>query len=63
MNRGFNSITFLCSKTDDVSLVEAQDSLDLTDKMEPDWEELKKLKKKTKSMKEQINEIDKQLEI
>ena len=77
MDGGFNSVTFICSKTDDVSLVEAQDSLGLSDEMEPDWEELEKLGKKTKSMEKQMdelkdtkavygesmNEIDEQLEI
>lgn len=38
MDGGFNSVTFICSKTDDVSLEEAQDSLGLSDEMDPDWE-------------------------
>ncbi len=54
---GFNSVTFICSKTDDISLEEAQDSLGLSDEMEPDWEELEKLVKKTKSMKKQMDEM------
>ena len=57
MDGGFNSVTFICSKTDDISLEEAQDSLGLSDEMEPDWEELETLVKKTKSMKKQMDEM------
>lgn len=57
MDGGFNSVTFICSKTDDISLEEAQDSLGLSDEMEPDWEELEKLGKKSKSMKKQMEEM------
>ena len=57
MDGGFNSVTFICSKTDDISLEEAQDSLGLSDEMEPDWEELEHLVKKTKSMKKQMDEM------
>ena len=57
MDGGFNSVTFICSKTDDISLEEAQDSLGLNDQMEPDWEELEKLVKKIKSMKKQMDEM------
>ena len=57
MDGGFNSVTFICSKTDDISLEEAQDSLGLSDEMEPDWEELEKLGKQTKSMKKQMDEM------
>lgn len=57
MDGGFNSVTFICSKTDDISLGEAQDSLGLSDEMEPDWEELDKLGKMTKSMKKQMEEM------
>ena len=57
MDGGFNSVTFICSKTDDISLGEAQDSLGLSDEMDPDWEELEKLGKRTKSMKKQMDEM------
>lgn len=57
MDGGFNSVTFICSKTDDISLGEAQDSLGLNDEMEPDWEEMEKLGKKAKSMKKQMAEM------
>ena len=57
MDGGFNSVTFICSKTDDISLEEAQDSLGLTDEMDPDWEELEKLEKKEKSIQKQMDEM------
>lgn len=57
MDGGFNSVTFICSKTDDISLEEAQDSLGLSDEMEPDWEELENLGKKTKVKKKQMDEM------
>ena len=57
MDGGFNSVTFICSKTDDISLEEAQDSLGLSDEMEPDWVFLEKLGKKTRSMNKQMEEM------
>ena len=57
MDGGFSTVSFICSKTDDISLQEAQDSLGLNDEMEPEWEELDKLVTKTKSMKKQMEEL------
>lgn len=57
MDGGFNSVTFICSKTDDISLVEAQDTLDLEDEMGPSWEEIDGLVKKQKSLKKQLEEM------
>ena len=56
MDGGFNSVTFVCSKTDDISLGEAQDSLGLDDEMAPSWAEIDELSKKQKSMKKQLEE-------
>lgn len=56
MAGGFNSVTFICSKTDEISLGEAQDSLGLDDEMAPSWAEIDELSKKQKSMKEQLEE-------
>ena len=57
MDGGFNSVTFICSKTDDISIEEAQDSLGLSDDMEPDWEELDKIMKNKTSMMKQMDEM------
>lgn len=50
-------MTFICSKTDDISLEEAQDSLGLEDEMAPDWAEVDRLVKQQKSMKKRLDEL------
>ena len=57
MDGGFNAVTFICSKTDDISLMEAQDSLGLNDKMGPSWDEVDRLSAKQKSLKKQLEEM------
>ena len=77
MDGGFNAVTFICSKTDDISLLEAQDSLDLGDELGALWAEieeagqsLKDLKKQREDLKESkmvyselMNDADDELEI
>lgn len=50
-------MTFICSKTDDISLEEAPNSLGLDDEMAPAWAELDQLAKKQRSMKKQFEEL------
>ena len=50
-------VTFICSKTDDISLMEAQESLDLNDQMGPCWEEIDALNKKQKSLCKELDEL------
>lgn len=57
MDGGFNSVTFICSKTDDISLEEAQVSLGLDEDMEPSWAEMDELRKKQKSLKKDLEEL------
>lgn len=57
MDGGFNSVTFICSKTDDISLEEAQDSLGLDSEMADEWEEMDRLVKEQKSMKKHLDEF------
>ena len=57
MDGGFNPVTFICSKTDDISLGEAQDSLGLDEEMASDWIEADQLVKKQRSMKKRIEEM------
>ena len=59
MDGGYSSVTFICSKTDDISLTEASDSLGLNEQNEPLWKQIeqytdaqKKLKNDLKDMKE-----------
>ena len=76
MDGGFSSVTFICSKTDDISLMEAQDSLGLDEEMEASWEEMarrandqRRLSKDLEEMKdfkaaygEVMADVDEQLE-
>lgn len=50
-------MTFICSKTDDISLTEAQDSLNLDDETAPQYEELDSLKKTRKSLKKELEDL------
>ena len=76
MDGGFSSITFICSKTDDISLMEASDSLGLEEENGPAWEELdwcsrkqvsleqdlEFLKEKKASLGKDIQDIDEQID-
>ena len=57
MDGGFNSVTFICSKTDDISFEEAQDSLGLDEEMAPCWAEIDKLSQKENAMNKQLKEL------
>ena len=56
MDGGFNSVTFICSKTDDISLEEAQESLDLDGEMAPSWEKMDLLGKEQNSLQKRLDE-------
>lgn len=57
MDGGFSAVTFICSKTDDISLEEAQDSLGLDDQMSSSWEEMDRLVKEQRSLKKQLEQM------
>ncbi len=57
MDGGFNSVTFICSKTDDISITEAQDSLGLDKELTPMWEKSEELRKRKKALIRQIDEL------
>lgn len=57
LDGGFNAVTFICSKTDDISLMEAQDSLGLDEKMAPSWDEIDRLSAKQKDLKKQLEDM------
>ena len=57
MDGGFSAVTFICSKTDDISLEEAQDSLGLDDQMSSSWEEMDRLVKKQRVLKKQVEQM------
>lgn len=54
MDGGFSSVTFICSKTDDISLMEAQDSLGLDEEMEASWEEMDRSVKDQRRLKNDL---------
>ncbi|KAL9037208.1 MAG: hypothetical protein Q9214_005802, partial [Letrouitia sp. 1 TL-2023] len=57
MDGGFGSVTFICSKTDDISLTEAQESLDLEEELGKSWEKLDVLSKRKKALKRHLEEM------
>ncbi|KIX00086.1 uncharacterized protein Z518_10223 [Rhinocladiella mackenziei CBS 650.93] len=57
MDGGYSSVTFICSKTDDISITEAQDSLGLEEEFDPVWAKSEALRKKEVALKKQINEL------
>ena len=50
-------VTFICSKTDDISLSEAQDSLGLEEELAPAWKQLDDLERKMSVAKKEIEEL------
>ena len=57
MDGGYSSVTFICSKTDDISITEAQDSLGLEDEFGPMMTKSEDLKKKKISLEQQIEHL------
>ena len=55
-NIDLGSVTFICSKTDDISLSEAQDSLGIEDELGSAWAEVDKLGKDIKVLNKQLDE-------
>ena len=59
MDGGYSTVTFICSKTDDISLMEAQDSLGIEEELSELWNQCDKLSEKKKSLKEKLEELKK----
>jgi Dynamin family len=57
MDGGYNTVTFICSKTDDISLMEAQDSLGIEDELAVLWNKCDELSKKKQSLKKELEEL------
>jgi hypothetical protein len=53
----YNVVTFICSKTDDISITEAVDSLDLNSKVGHMWDQIEILQKQQRELKEQMNDL------
>ncbi|MCJ1479498.1 hypothetical protein MMC13_008184 [Lambiella insularis] len=57
MDGGFNSVKFICSKTDDISLTEASDSVGLDDQNGPAWEEKDRCAKTQKDLNKKLEDL------
>ena len=54
MDGGYNSVTFICSKTDDISLMEAQDSLGIEEELSALWKQCDELEKNKKCLMKEL---------
>ena len=57
MDGGYSTVTFICSKTDDISLMEAQDSLGIEDELAVLWNKCDELSRKKQSLKKELEEL------
>ncbi|EAW16751.1 LOW QUALITY PROTEIN: uncharacterized protein NFIA_000950 [Aspergillus fischeri NRRL 181] len=57
MDGGFNTVTFICSKTDDISLIECQESLGLEEEMGAHWAQSDELAKERRVLKQRLEEL------
>ncbi|KAI1740104.1 hypothetical protein F4680DRAFT_465868 [Xylaria scruposa] len=53
----YSAVSFICSKTDDISITEAAESLGLEGETSESWDTAEKLEKTTKSLESQISEL------
>jgi GTPase SAR1 family protein/predicted nucleic acid-binding Zn-ribbon protein len=54
MDGGYSTVTFICSKTDDISLIEAQDSLGIEEELSELWAQCDDLSRKMRSLKKEL---------
>ncbi|KAI0103234.1 hypothetical protein GGR51DRAFT_525139 [Nemania sp. FL0031] len=55
----YSAVSFICSKTDDISITEAAESLGLEDEISESWEAAEELKKNRVALESKINDIRK----
>ncbi|RDW67742.1 hypothetical protein BP6252_09138 [Coleophoma cylindrospora] len=53
----YSRVTFICSKTDDISITEAMDSLGLEEEMAADWAEIDENERQQKALKKKIEDM------
>ncbi|OAL29940.1 hypothetical protein AYO22_01846 [Fonsecaea multimorphosa] len=58
MDGGLTSVTFVCSKTDDILVTEAQDALGLGEELEVMWAEQRGLEKKKEELEKEIKNLE-----
>jgi hypothetical protein len=54
----YSRVTFICSKTDDISITEAADSLGLEDEMSADWEKMDALDEEIAALKQKKKDLE-----
>jgi GTPase SAR1 family protein len=57
MDGGYSTVTFICSKTDDISLMEAQDSLGIEEELAELWNKCDDLSKKKRALKKELDRL------
>ena len=57
MDGGYSTVTFICSKTDDISLMEAQDSLGIEEELSELWNKCDELSGKKTSVKNDLEAL------
>jgi hypothetical protein len=57
MDGSYSTVTFICSKTDDISLMEAQDSLGIEEELTELWNKCDNLAKKKGALKKQLDQL------
>jgi regulator of replication initiation timing len=60
---GFSSVTFICSKTDDISITEAIDTLELEDEVQELYEQQQRLEDQIKDAKEKIDDLKEEQDV
>ena len=58
MDGGYNTVTFICSKTDDISLIEAQDSLGIEEELSELWLQCDQLDQKKRALKKDLEGLN-----
>ncbi|KAH7364551.1 putative GTPase SLIP-GC [Rhexocercosporidium sp. MPI-PUGE-AT-0058] len=53
----YSRITFICSKTDDISITEASDSLGLEDQMSEDWDKIDEIEKELRGHNRNLKDL------
>jgi len=53
----YSRITFICSKTDDISIIEASDSLGLEEEMAADWQKIDELEREQRALKQSVKDL------
>jgi GTPase SAR1 family protein len=56
----FSNVTFICSKTDDISITEAVESLSIESQVQEPWDEISKLENERDTLQRKVDELNRQ---